>query len=138
MSPPDAARPPANRRAQSKRLDSGKLDSRLHRRSDYLQHFARRVVADALNEATRAYWLRRAEQFEAAQHKPGDFVGLSSVEQIEAANAKLAEKATACRNHAQLVETFGVGDDDQHLVVDAVRHLVVSKRRHALKDDEVA
>lgn len=67
---------------------------------DRLAHFRARVVADALAEATAGYWLRRAEQFEAAMHKPGDFPGLCSVAQIEANNAVLAEKAQACRNRA--------------------------------------
>lgn len=33
--------------------------------ADYLDNFARRVLQDALNEATRSYWLRRAETFDA-------------------------------------------------------------------------
>lgn len=68
----------------------------------YVEHFRSRVLQDALVSATRSYWLKRAEAFEAAQHRPGDFVGLCSVEQIEAANRELAEKARACRNRAEL------------------------------------
>jgi hypothetical protein len=48
----------------------------------YVQHFRERVLQDALAEATAAYWLRRAAQFEA--------VG----------NARCDEIARACRNRA--------------------------------------
>ena len=48
----------------------------------YLEHFRARVLQDALNEATAAYWLRRAATFDA--------VG----------NARCDEIAQACRNRA--------------------------------------
>lgn len=51
---------------------------------NFVEHFRTRVFQDALNEATSAYWLRRAEQFDA--------VG----------NARCAEIAAACRNRASL------------------------------------
>jgi len=47
-----------------------------------VDHFQRRVIVDALKEATAAYWLRRAAQFDA--------VG----------NARCDEIAQACRNRA--------------------------------------
>ena len=34
---------------------------------DYLTNFAARVMQDAMSEATSAYWLRRAAQFEAVR-----------------------------------------------------------------------
>ena len=68
----------------------------------YVDHFRARVLQDALTEAMRSYWLRRADAFEAAMHKAGDFPGLRSVDQIEANNERLAAKATACRNHASI------------------------------------
>jgi len=73
----------------------------------YLGNFARRVVEDALTQATRSYWTKRAEAFENAMHAPGDFLGLCSVEQIEAANARCAAKAIACRRHAILCAFLG-------------------------------
>lgn len=51
---------------------------------EYLDQFANRLLQDALNEATKAYWLRRAEQFDA--------VGTAACREI----------ATACRNRARL------------------------------------
>jgi hypothetical protein len=57
---------------------------RLH---DYVDHFGRRVLQDALQEATKAYWLRRAVTF--------DGVGTPACDEI----------ALACRNHAVLVQS---------------------------------
>lgn len=68
----------------------------------YVDHFRARVLQDALTEAMRSNWLRRADAFEAAMHKPGDFPGLCSVDQIAANNERLAQKAAACRNHASI------------------------------------
>lgn len=50
----------------------------------YLEHFQRRVLQDALTEATSAYWLRRAHTF--------DRVGTPACDEI----------AQACRNAARL------------------------------------
>ena len=70
----------------------------------YVAHFRHRVLTDALLSATREYWLRRADAFENAMHRPGDFPGLCSVDEIEMRNAQLAEKAEACRARARLAE----------------------------------
>lgn len=70
----------------------------------FVDHFRHRVLLSALNEAFEDYWLRRAEQFEQAMHRPGDFPGMCSVDQVEARNAELAEKAKACRHRARLAE----------------------------------
>lgn len=51
---------------------------------EYVDNFRRRVLADALQEATAAYWLRRAETFAA--------VGSPACDEI----------AQACRNRAAL------------------------------------
>lgn len=51
---------------------------------DYLEQFGKRLLQDALNEATSRYWLRRAEQFDA--------VGTANCDEI----------AKACRNRARL------------------------------------
>lgn len=63
---------------------------------DFVRHFSTRVLQDALNEATAAYWLKRAETFEA--------VG----------NARCDEIAIACRNRASLAlaEKNGRGSED--------------------------
>lgn len=56
------------------------------RRAAYIENFQRRVIQDALAEATSAYWRRRARQFEGC--------GTASAD----------EKAQACRNHATICE----------------------------------
>ena len=61
---------------------------------DYLEQFTLRLLQHALDEATAAYWRRRAEQFEA--------VGTPSADAT----------ALACRRHAGLLdETRGQGTD---------------------------
>lgn len=61
--------------------------------ADYVEHFGKRVLQDALNEATASYWNRRAEQFEA--------VG----------NARCDAIALACRRKATIVMLRDSGDD---------------------------
>ncbi len=78
----------------------------------YFDNFARRVIQDALTEAARSYWIKRAEAFERAMHRPGDFPGLCSIEQIEAVNERLAAKALACRRHAELVALLPISLDE--------------------------
>ncbi len=64
----------------------------------HVENFTRRVMQDALAEATANYWIRRAETFEA--------VG----------NPRCDEIAEACRHRA----TLGLGADDLELVADAL------------------
>lgn len=68
--------------------------------TDYVENFRRRVLADALQEATANYWNRRAETLQAAMPREGDFVGLASPELIEAQKMRLAEAVLACRYRA--------------------------------------
>lgn len=67
----------------------------------YLDHFAQRLIRDAFNEATAAYWLRRAEQFEAARPKPGDYFGQATREEVRAQYDRLTMTAHACRARAE-------------------------------------
>jgi len=69
---------------------------------EYVDHFRARVLQDALTEAIATYWLTRAERFDRAMHRPGDFRGRAGVEALAANNAILAEAAQACRNRASL------------------------------------
>ncbi len=66
-----------------------------------LDNFIRRTLQDALAEATRSYWLRRAADFEAAKpiEPPGGFRNPEAArEQWRRCHAA----ATACRNAAEL------------------------------------
>ncbi len=69
--------------------------------AEHVEHFRRRVVQDALSEATSAYWCRRAEMFENARHRPGaDYPGLATIDELRVAWRELTEIAQACRNRA--------------------------------------
>lgn len=57
---------------------------------DHLAHFTRRVLQDALAEATAAYWRRRADTFAAVGTPACDLVALN------------------CRRHADLLEDLGL------------------------------
>ena len=73
----------------------------------YLDQFTRRVIEDAMLQATAAYWRRRAADFEWARPRPGDFTGAASADELAARDRRLAETAEACRRHAHLLETDG-------------------------------
>ena len=67
-----------------------------------LEHFAERLLADALAEATAAFWLRRAAEIDRARHRPGDFPGTVTEAQRRERDDRLAATALACRRRAQL------------------------------------
>lgn len=68
-----------------------------------IDHFQRRVVQDALNEARRAWWLKRAEDFERAKPRPEDYNGRATLEELRARWRWCHQVAEACRNKAALV-----------------------------------
>jgi hypothetical protein len=69
---------------------------------EHVAHFQRRVLEDAINEASAVYWSKRADTFELARPRPGDFTGHATPEAIAARDRGLSEVATACRNCAQV------------------------------------
>lgn len=69
-----------------------------------LDQFVRRLLVDCMLEATRQYWLSRADTFERAKSRVGDFTGLATAEQIQAQDDRLTAVAQACRNAASLCE----------------------------------
>ncbi len=68
--------------------------------TEYVEHFQRRVMQDALNEATINYWNGRAKTFEEAMPRPGDFTGAATPADLETQRQRLLETARACRNRA--------------------------------------
>ncbi|WP_193607139.1 hypothetical protein [Nocardioides lijunqiniae] len=69
-----------------------------------VERFTRRVILDALNDATRIWWLKRAEDFERAKPRPGDdFNGAATIEELRARWQWCHDTAQACRNKAVLV-----------------------------------
>jgi hypothetical protein len=75
-----------------------------------LEHFAHRVIQDALAEATSRYWQRRARAFDQAHHGRHDFLGRTTPEQRSAHDAEMTAIATACRHRADLAP-FQVVDE---------------------------
>jgi hypothetical protein len=67
----------------------------------HVEHFQNRVIQDAIADATSAYWMRRAEAFEAARPRPGDWAGRATEADLRAADERCAGIAEACRLRAQ-------------------------------------
>lgn len=66
-------------------------------------HLTARVLQDALTEATADYWERRAQQFEDAAPKLGEFHGNATRDELNEAWARCHATAAACRAHADLI-----------------------------------
>jgi hypothetical protein len=71
--------------------------------TDYVEHFRQRVLADALQSATADYHRRRADAFESAIPRAGDYTGNATPEAIEAARYRNAAIVLACRRHAEVM-----------------------------------
>lgn len=67
---------------------------------EHVEHFRTRVLADALQEATCAYWRRRADAFAAALPRPTDYTGRATAAEIEAQRYRVAAVVLACRERA--------------------------------------
>lgn len=68
-----------------------------------VEHFRARVLQDALNEATAAYWRRRAEAFQASRPRPDDYHGHATVQELRDRDQWCAAIARACRHRAELM-----------------------------------
>lgn len=83
--------------------------------------------AHMLAEATAAWWMRRAETFEWARPRPGDYRGRASDAAIAELDRRLAATAAACRRHARLVIERGPTGEDyallEEVLTDARRDL---------------
>lgn len=82
---------------------------------DRIDAFQRRVLQDALAEATAIYWRRRADTFEWARPRPGDYFGQATREQLAESDARCAAMARACRTRAAACEV-----DDWRPALEAV------------------
>lgn len=101
MNPIKANRPGfAVRAAEEKRPGQGLSDARIPLDLD---HFRARVLQDALTEATAGYWIRRAQHFEDAAPKPGDWHGLAEADDLVDRAIRCRQIAENCRHHAQLL-----------------------------------
>lgn len=62
----------------------------------HVEHFQRRVLQDAMTDATAAYWRRRADTFEWARPRPGDHLGTAGATGARTIDARLVEARDAC------------------------------------------
>ena len=76
-----------------------------------LDRWARRLLTDCLNEATRSYWLKRAESFERAKPRVGDFHGASTREELSERWRRADEIARACRMRASIAPLEGIAPE---------------------------
>lgn len=68
-----------------------------------LSQFQRRVLQDAINDARRQWWLKRAEDFERAKPHPNDYHGRATLDELRARWRWCHQTAQACRNRAALI-----------------------------------
>lgn len=73
---------------------------------DAIGQHMRRVIQDALSEASADYWLRRAARFEHARPQPGDHTGNATPKQLAEQDARCAATAAACRARAQVSDVL--------------------------------
>ena len=66
-------------------------------------HLAARVLQDALTEATAGYWERRAQTFEDAAPRLGEYHGAATRDELNQRWLDCMATAQACRAHAQLI-----------------------------------
>ena len=78
-----------------------------HEPISYLERFGRRVLQDALSEASAAYWRRRANDLRAARHRAGDFLPPGRLEAARTRWRELTAAAAACDNAARFIEMYG-------------------------------
>lgn len=91
-------------------IGSRELAERLVSIEDKVEQASRRILQDVFTEGLAAYWERRAQTFEDARAKPGDYVPLHSrIDPAErgARDRDLAETALACRRKAQSIRAHG-------------------------------
>jgi hypothetical protein len=75
----------------------------------FVDNFQARVLHDAWLDGSRAFWLRRAEAFEAALPRPGDFTGRATDEEREERAARIRAAAAACRARATGADGYAIG-----------------------------
>ena len=71
---------------------------------DEMHQFAARLLVDAWLDASARNWQRRAQTFEWARPRPGDFMGRASRDEMAARDRRLSETADACRARARLAD----------------------------------
>ena len=68
-----------------------------------LDHFRARILQDALTEATAAYWIHRAHQFQQAAPRKGDYHGQADRDELLDRWERCKATELACLRHADLI-----------------------------------
>lgn len=68
---------------------------------EHVEHFQHRVMQDALADATATFWNHRAELFEWARPRAGDYIGRATEADLRAADQRCKAVAEGCRRRAQ-------------------------------------
>jgi hypothetical protein len=66
-----------------------------------------RILQEIMDDATAAYWDRRAADFEDARPRPGEWPGHATPAERATRDYDLAETARACRNRAAFIRRYG-------------------------------
>lgn len=74
---------------------------------DLLNWSALRLLQEALLDGDVHYWQRRAEDFEWARPRPGEWRGQATEAEQAERDQRLAETALACRRKAEFVRQYG-------------------------------
>lgn len=75
------------------------------------------MLREAFNDARRDWWLKRAEDFEAAKPVPGEYQGRASRAEQRTRWEWCHQTAQACRNKAALVP---LSPDEFQVEIDAI------------------
>lgn len=70
---------------------------------DELTRFSVRLIQDAIATAAPWFWLRRAQTFEDARPRSGDYIGQATAADLAERDARLAGSAEVCRLHARFL-----------------------------------
>jgi hypothetical protein len=76
------------------------------RPNTYLEHFAARVLTDAINEASASYWRRRAQAFRDAAPRRRDYTGQATLTELAELGQRCLETAKACERRADLIDQW--------------------------------
>ena len=91
-------------------LDMRAEVAKLVGRIDLDERMRVRAVQEAVSNAAAYTWTRRAEAYESALSRDGDFRGQATAEQIAERDRRLAAQARACRAKSTLLQ-LGLLDD---------------------------
>lgn len=76
-----------------------------------VEHFRARVLQDALNEGSAIYWLRRARDLAKGLHRPGDFPGGRTPEELALHNQFIYMALENVRQHVSLLRDGDVSEE---------------------------